>query len=97
MHTDALALHAFLNRLVLGSGWAWLHHNNFDVFQHCWNVELEQEAKRLYAPVAATFERNADRLADIRSRLHPIYHDCVKGFRGVNREFCVRFASCHSS
>ena len=69
--------------------WAWLDQNRFDVFQHCWSVEVETDFRRLYAPVSATFEPNAERLAEIRSRLRPGYHDCVRGTRGVNREFCM--------
>ena len=69
--------------------WAWLDRNAIDVFQHCWSVELEQEARRVFAPVTAVFERNADRLDEIRSRLRAPYHDCARGSRGVSSEFCM--------
>lgn len=36
--------------------WAWLSHTNFDVFQHCWSVDIENESRRLYRYVAAKFE-----------------------------------------
>jgi hypothetical protein len=69
--------------------WAWLDRFTFDVFIHSWSVELAAEFRQLYSPLAATFETNAARLSDIRDRLHPSYHDCVRGYHGVNREFCM--------
>jgi len=69
--------------------WAWLDRIHFDVFQHSWSVEIENESKALYRLVSWKFESNADRITDIRQRLRPVYHDCVHGMRDVNTEFCL--------